>query len=519
MAFIPPNTTIITMTGVPLDTSYQHTIYFASKQEQYNYFYSKRIHTFPNQTYQRVDRGYMTVNLPADQLYTSNYVMFQNTGYGTKWFYAFITGVEYINDSTTKVYYQIDLLQTWLFECIVGRSFVERQHSLTDNIGDNLVPDNLEFGEYRYQDLGVDSHFDRWMVCVAATFDKNFDDAAGGLYGGIFSGLCFNTFYSATAAADFIKEATEKNYANGIVSVFMIPEDFGSPPAGSTNPSYYNTTFPKAYTDINGYVPRNKKLFTYPYNTLYVTNNEGVSANFPYEYFEGNEGCQFRVSCAMSCSPEAACIPLQYKGVYLNYNEKISLGNFPQCAYAIDSYRAWLAQNQGRLVMTGVRHLVDIGKSMTGIAGAGQAISGNAFGGITSAATAHIDTALAVGDTLATLYDKSTMPMQATAGGGSSLNIALGCKGFQYYRAYIRKEFAEIIDSYWDMFGYPVHKVATVNRNGRPHWNYVKTMNANIKGAVPADDMAAIKHLYDTGITWWRNGEEIGNYSLDNSPS
>lgn len=515
--FIAPNTVIKLLSGVRLDNTYEHTLYFSDTVSQQAYFNSKVVHTFLNQTYQRVEKNIMRLNYSADLLYNCNYMMFQNTAYGNKWFYAFVTGVDYVNNATANIRFEIDVIQTWLMECNLNQSFIERQHTPTDSVGSNLVPDNLEIGDYRYQDLGIDSHFDRWMVCVAATFDKNFNDAEGGLVGGIFSGLCYNTFYSASAAASFIKDATEKNLANGIVSVFMIPEDFGNPGAGSSNPSYYNTTFQKSFTDIDGYVPHNKKLFTYPYNTLYVTNNEGIASPYPYEYFEGNEGCQFRVGCTMTCSPQAACVPLQYKGVYLNYNEKITLGNFPQCAYAIDSYRAWLAQNQGRLVMTGVRHLVGTARAMSGVDSASAGIRGAIGTAITSAATQHIDNALATMDTIAMMYDHSTMPMQATSGGGSSINIAMGCKGFQYYRAYIRKEFAQIIDGFWDVYGYPIHQVAIPNRAARPHWTYLKLKNANITGSIPADDMLYIRRLYEKGMTWWRNGNEVGNYSFDNS--
>ena len=42
-------------------------------------------------------------------------------------------------------------------------------------------------------------------------------------------------------------------------------------------------------------------------------------------------------------------------------------------------------------------------------------------------------------------------------------------------------------------------------------------MNVNIVGSVPTDDMAKIKGCYNNGITFWKNGGEIGNYSLDNS--
>ena len=79
------------------------------------------------------------------------------------------------------------------------------------------------------------------------------------------------------------------------------------------------------------------------------------------------------------------------------------------------------------------------------------------------------------------------------------------------------------------MFGYATNKVKTPNRNSRPHWNYVKTRgcvlhsgrvaaDGTLTGGLPADDMAKINAIYDNGITFWKNGSEVGDYSLNNKP-
>ena len=124
-----------------------------------------------------------------------------------------------------------------------------------------------------------------------------------------------------------------------------------------------------------------------------------------------------------------------------------------------------------------------------------------------------------IGSMLATTADKSTLPPHARGGGGSIINMANQIKGFQFYYAYIRKEFAQIIDEYFNMYGYATHRVKVPNRVIRPHWNYVKTINVSLTGSVPADDMALLRSIYDKGVTFWRNGNEVGQYNLDNRPS
>lgn len=502
--YIAPNTTIRMLKDVPLDNTYRNTIYFTTVANQTSYFQGKTKYTFANQNYQRVNRGALRIARKADDLYDCNYLMFQNTSYGNKWFYAFVVSVEYVNNETSEITFEIDVMQTWHFDYDLKMSFVEREMSVLDGIGDNLVPENLELGDYIYKDLGLTSLFNLYQIVIAATFDENMDDATGGMYGGVFSGLHYNVFASWESASSFIAEATEQNKADGIVSIFMLPVAFTSD-FQSTIPEVFNIERDKHISDIDGYVPKNNKLFTYPYNLLYVTNNEGNVANYAFEYFN-SEKCNFNASGAMCCTPECMLVPLNYKGVEKNYNEKLTIGNFPQCAYTVDTFKAWVAQNQNQLALSAINA---IGTTVAGgaamYASGGLVGSGMALSGVQQ-----------IGSLVASVADKSTLPPHARGGGGSIINMANQIKGFQFYYAHIRREFAEIIDNYFSVYGYATHRVKVPNRVIRPHWNYVKTVNVSLTGSVPADDMARLRSIYDNGVTFWRNGDEVGNYALDN---
>ena len=78
------------------------------------------------------------------------------------------------------------------------------------------------------------------------------------------------------------------------------------------------------------------------------------------------------------------------------------------------------------------------------------------------------------------------------------------------------------------MYGYQTNRVKIPNINAREHYTYVKTCGCNIVsgkenendvivGGLPTDDLHKIVSIYDNGITFWKNGNNIGNYSLDNS--
>ena len=57
--YINPNSDIKLLHNVPLDNTYEHTIYFNTDTEQYNYFSKYVKKSFSNQSYLRVNKGVM----------------------------------------------------------------------------------------------------------------------------------------------------------------------------------------------------------------------------------------------------------------------------------------------------------------------------------------------------------------------------------------------------------------------------------------------------------------------------
>lgn len=131
MASIPLSATNIHfLKGIPFNSDYKNTRWFDSKQQQTNYFLSKpRTHSMNRATFQRIEgRHYVDVNNHIDNLWETNYMMFQNAQYNTKWFYAFVTKVEYVNIHVTRIHFEVDVLQTWLFDMKFKPSYVVREH-------------------------------------------------------------------------------------------------------------------------------------------------------------------------------------------------------------------------------------------------------------------------------------------------------------------------------------------------------------------------------------------------------
>ena len=101
--YIEPNTNVILLKNVPISNNYKDTLWFDDKTSQENYFKSLKLFDLKNYTYQRVNLGVTRVGIDAEKLYCCNYMMFQNASFGNKWFYAFVTKVEYVNNGMSHV--------------------------------------------------------------------------------------------------------------------------------------------------------------------------------------------------------------------------------------------------------------------------------------------------------------------------------------------------------------------------------------------------------------------------------
>ncbi len=140
MPFCPNTNT--RLLNVPIDPDNKYQIDFTSRDAQIAYMLSRTVPNgvYDGVTYQRKpDSGdiYIRVNKHVDTLWNCNYAMYRNTNFTDKWFFAFITRLEYINDQTTHVHLRFDAFQSWLFDFTILPSFVEREMITNDTPGAN----------------------------------------------------------------------------------------------------------------------------------------------------------------------------------------------------------------------------------------------------------------------------------------------------------------------------------------------------------------------------------------------
>lgn len=177
--YIAPNTTIVLLRGVPLDNTYTDTIWFNYPESQYNHFYgidrdryNRRV--FTENSYQRIGRGKIRLQVSADDIYNYNYLMYRNTNYNNKWFYAFITKApEYINNAVAEIEFEIDVMQTWMFDYELEMCYVERETQATDYIGENVLPEPVDIGDVVCNDIEKTIYFDTYAVLINTAYDSD----------------------------------------------------------------------------------------------------------------------------------------------------------------------------------------------------------------------------------------------------------------------------------------------------------------------------------------------------------
>jgi hypothetical protein len=176
MATVPLSGTDISLyTGIPFSNDYKHTRWFDDITAQQTWFSSKTVvHQISQSTFQRnTGSTFIRCDKSIDELRGVNYLKFRNTDYNNKWFYAFVTQLEYKNSSMTNIHFQIDVLQTWRFEMNFKPSLVEREHC-PQYYSDgrpvhNSIDEGLDYGD-EYDTVWVKqvqptSH--KWLVILA----------------------------------------------------------------------------------------------------------------------------------------------------------------------------------------------------------------------------------------------------------------------------------------------------------------------------------------------------------------
>lgn len=551
MAYVSPSGTIELMRGVNLDNRYMHTLYFASPTARDNYFTPLVTNSFTNQMYTRVNEGIIKVRAFCEDINNVTYLRFKNRPTG-RYYYAFVTAVEYVNENTTKIAYEIDVMQTWYFGGGAGLNpcFVKRMHVNDDAFRKHLEPEPVGSDLYRMDELNVDNGggFAQYSVIIGSSAEP---DENNMIMSGIFCGTKYHAFqYTNTNLIKAMMEemlgSWDKNEQSAeITDLYMFPTEYCT--IDLSGGSNSKTLTVHGTSQSNTYNPINKKMYSYPYCFLYATTFGGDSAQYRWEYFDSevmpNGQVSFFAESNEAGGGEIICYPDVYNGIDHNYDARLTINNFPKCSFAIDAYEAWVASGGQTRLNTAIdihnqRGMVAYGRSASDLISGMMSVNKsaeNAVGGsadtalvnaVLGVAKTGINTSANINDRLITLQEaknklefefKDAQYQPNIVIGDQNCNTAVGKKflGFYFYNCHVDPVEMVRIDNFFSTYGYAVNEVVTPLDHGRPYWNFLQTEGAQVYGDMPASSKEAIARILDGGIFFW-NSANIANNNIGN---
>ena len=535
MPYIAPDSTIKLFKNIPFDPGYNDTMYFANETAQFGWFNDRVFKTYNNVSYQRHTKNTIRLEERMDIAFNYNYMAFQNTSFEGKWFYAFVTDVEYINNLTVEIRYEIDYIQTWIHDCDFNECFILREHPTTDNYSDNLLPEPVSTGPLIYNEIrSVMYHTSVVLITtidsenLVITIPANLIKGYGPLdINGMVSGCWFYKFPMTVQGMGslvlILKAAETLKRQNDIIGLIMVADELWE-----DEETEHIETFSMP-TTLGNYAPRNKKLLCYPFHSLSVSRGDGNETIFQQELFKGVYGglsgdATFKMWQNKSPICSIAAIPLNYKGKTVNYDAIVENLQSPQCSWISDQFSAWLAQNLMGVTLPWAKEEPQkpyfssdaprlsndslVPSNSQGMsAGTASNISPMAEGAMIA-----IDALELVSDAL---QKSITTPKDFHGMINNYLRYQIHGFKFDFAQKCITTEYARRIDKFFDMFGYSVNRVGVPSFHNRPKYTYIKTGNCSVHGMLPANAARKIEYIINKGIRFWDTSATFGNFDPD----
>lgn len=490
--------------------------------------------------------GTIMAGFTYEQCLQANYIAFQNPDYSNKWFFAWIDDVIYKGNRNTEITFTIDAWSTWFDKWQKKVCFINRQHVNNDTIGLHTIPENIDVGEVTQEklteDLSYGNEFGYWIAVASnwkikdgSTGNELLEIDKGTQYSGVtvYDNTVFGTqlfFFNITSLSSFtdlvllLLRTNADGHIEDVQNIFILPDIAISPSkltehsasVGEQNFSFYTLSYdltPEKFntvinkiTTFSDFQPKNNKCFVYPYNYLFVSNNQGSNNIYKYEDFN-TETCVFENQFSIAIGGSGRIVPKNYKGMTTNDDEALALGKYPTCAWSSDAFTNWLTQN-------GVNMVVSLG--LTAGAIAGTIATGGATAPILVGATMSV--AGNIANTIGQFYQASLLPNISGGQATGDVIWAFDRNKFSFRQMRVKTEYLKIIDDYFTRFGYAIKSLELPNITGRRYWNYVEIGgNEEIGyGDVPSKYMEIINNACRRGVTIWHNHANVGNYSLDN---
>lgn len=541
---------IILCKGIKMDRNYENVLSY-SESDMVTLCRNNAIYQADKYNFIEKANNRIVIDYQYSSAMYANYVAFKNPRFGNKWIFAWVTDVKLINIGSTEITFEVDVWSTWYSRFNLSQAFIEREHVSDDTFGKHTIPENLQTGEMVINGYDTFDEFanDPFIIAGVTKLPSEIYSlvlAGSGipsrLYNGIYSGLTYIAFKTFEDATKFLLIMDGQGISDNVYDLFLVPKSIVIIENNQWNTTScsgeitipdssfsYTITFdinykiiPNSVTEqvmkanqeitmnstLDGYTPKNNKMFTGEFNYMYITNNAGSDAKYNYEDFYDNTPI-FNLVGAVCPGCSIRLIPKNYKKFdvggedYLDNPYGLTGGKYPTCSWSSDSYTNWITQQSVNIGL-------DTSQTLAGsiVAGAINPSAGLLLGGLGL-----------INDSIKKDVNKEFMPVQAKGNINSGdVTFSIGMNQFILYNMSCKYEFAKVCDDYLSRFGYRVNEVKTPNLNSRTQFNFIKVggMDELVSGDIPSTDLEKINEICRKGVTIFHNYSNIGNYTISN---
>lgn len=496
-------------------------------------------------------------NLENSEKY--NYIFYQNdSDISNQYYCCFINNCTISAINTTIIDVTLDIFQTYIYDVTFYKSFIERAHTHSDNIGEWVAPEPVSVSPQFERKIGAFENLDwspQWVIHATSIKSGN-----NYIYSGRGNGSTLSTEYgifvdTATDVQNVIKDygrkspseiandinistgqqswnewlndlfdgqALEKSlnalqtttsiadlqdHRNELIGLYAVPKWLRN----SDTQVYANQSVIEKTDTLTlpvnslacGYTPKNKKLLTSLCKAYALYNENGYKKIFKPELFTTANPVLHLYGSQMAINGYL----LHLEG-YSNYSD-----SFSKMAYSAQS-RIGYDSN------TGLDKAINMLQSTVGtigsIASTGANFAvGNVFGGVQGLSS--------LAQNSVNMVDSLGSRGVSTGSSGDIISITGSRPIPKMVDISPTKDECEYIDDFLSAYGYSIeeiHKPSLTSPigwlNSRTNWNYIKTKEINLTFKACQDYINDMCDLFNKGLRIWHNYNNFGNLDLNN---
>lgn len=469
-----------------------------------------------------------------------NYCRYQNRDFvnrqgNKKWYYAFIDRVEYIAQDIAMIYITTDYWQTYQFNITYYKSLIARAHvkKSEDTVGRWLQPEPVgaaaDYEKEIKEFTNGDDWFPSWqMLSVSRPPGAGESDW---VYGGYGNESSMTGQYAGFVSLDVeIKKlidryAGETDRRQDIIGFRCVPfwvktwlrknryltditvDGYTIPYCSANLVATQEMSADLAGNTLAcGYTPRNKKMLTSMCRVYVVYNYNGFSQPLRPEFIKGN-----------SIKMTAEMRPIGSNGF------KLKLKNYAKPAESVFdvpySFEMQIGYNENGGVQGSLNRVGSVLNAAGAVAGGAVSLGANiATGNVAGAITSGVGAVSSIFNASRDIANAFNSKV-ASKGNQSDTNSisSENCK-FRLVDCSPLYDECAPIDDFLDLYGYAINEWGKISswKDTRSKWNYLQTVDCNIKVNAPAPEAASIRGMFNAGVTIWHSISDFGNYSLNN---